>query len=70
MNYCEETLRLTADAQTDAWTMESGNDLTELGIQLPGTVLKGILQKADDTADDFLEEAAPMKRWRTDLQAF
>lgn len=70
LNYCEETLRLTADAQTDAWTMESGNDLTELGIQLPGTVLERILQKADDTADDFLEESGAYEKMAHGLAGF
>lgn len=70
LNYCEETLRLTADTQTDAWTMESGNDLAELGIQLPGTVLEGILQKADDTADDFLEESGAYEKMAHGLAGF
>lgn len=70
LNYCEETLRLTADTQTDAWNVESESDLAELGVQLPGTVLDGILQKADDTADEFLEESGAYEKMAQGLAGF
>ncbi len=70
LSYCEETLRQTADTQTDTGNVESESDLAELGVQLPGTVLDGILQKADDTADEFLEESGAYEKMAQGLAGF
>ena len=70
LSYCEETLRQTADTQTDTGNVENESDLAELGVQLPGTVLDGILQKADDTADEFLEESGAYEKMAQGLAGF
>lgn len=70
LSYCEETLRQTADTQTDTGNVESESDLAELGVQLPCTVLDGILQKADDTADEFLEESGAYEKMAQGLAGF
>ena len=70
LSYCEETLRQTADTQTDTGNVENESDLAELGVQLPGTVLDGILQKADDTADEFLEESGAYEKMAQGIAGF
>lgn len=55
--HCEEVVRQSANERTEAATDEKKNELMNLGVNVPNSVIEGILQNTSGVADDFLEES-------------
>lgn len=55
--HCEEVIRQTADEQVADGQQQAVGELAELGMNLPESVLEGILEKTSDATDTFLEES-------------
>lgn len=55
--HCEEVVRQSANERTEAATDEKKSELMNLGVNVPNSVIEGILQNTSGVADDFLEES-------------
>lgn len=55
--HCEESVRQTAKMQTDAGMDEKKSELMDLGVNVPSSVIEGILENTSGVADEFLEES-------------
>lgn len=53
----EESIAQKAKEQTQSEVSENGNELTALGINLPESVVKNVLEKTAGVADEFMESS-------------
>lgn len=55
--HCEEVVRQSANEQADVGMDKKKSELTDLGMNVPNSVIEGILQNTSGMADEFLEES-------------
>lgn len=54
---CEETVRQSAKEMTQSELEKKNNELSDLTMNVPGSVMDNIMEKASGAADEFLEDS-------------
>lgn len=68
--HCEETIRQSAADKIETEAEEQQEELADLGLNLPDSVMEGILEKTSGAADEFLEESGIYTKLAGELANF
>lgn len=68
--YCQERIRETANAQVESGLSAGQGELADLGVNVPETVLEGILDQTSGAADALLVQSGVYEQIAAELAGF